>query len=68
MKKITSIGDLHSRAIKDPKYSTLAIMAARNLGGPASSLDEAINILTLNAMKTSEAGVVGDINFCIPLM
>lgn len=74
IKKVTSIGDLIYRCGSDQpdndKYQRLAISAAKNLGYGMGdpTLDQAFEWLKTNAMETTEKGVVGEINFCIPLI
>ena len=61
--KVSSLFDLKSKATDDPRYAKLAIVAANNLGGDTRTLAGALRWLDLNAMETSEEGVVGEINF-----
>ena len=62
---VTSLADLSLLASTYPAYEALALSAARNLGGRATTLAEAMKVLRMNAMETdSEEGVVDEINFC----
>lgn len=75
--KVTSFGDLLAKASLDPRYAQLALVAARNLGWhhPAAAaadtrahfnlllVTSAINWLKLNALATSDRGVIKEINF-----
>ena len=64
--KVSSIGDLFQKAKTDPRYATLAMVSASNLGGTCSDLRGARQWLELNATEGgSEEGVVDEINFCI---
>jgi len=49
-------------------YKKWAFSASRNLGGPDSSIEEALRWLEMNANETSEEGVVDEINFCLDLV
>ncbi len=60
---VSSLMDLRSRARSNPLYEKLAKIAASNLGGPSSTLDEALRWLNMNAMETDEKGVVDEVNF-----
>ena len=64
---VTSLFDLRTRAKTDPRYYTLAINAAQNLGGTPRNLDGAIRWFELNMMETGEdeQSIVNEINFCI---
>lgn len=53
-----------NKAKTDPRYESLAIIAANNLGGNAKTLNEADRWLRINADETSEKGVIGEVNFC----
>lgn len=64
--RVHSLAQLKTRAKTDPRYAQLAMIAARNLGGDGKS--DPFRWLELNAMETSEAGVVGEINFCRDLI
>lgn len=71
IKKIGSIGELHTLAEKDEQYKKLAFTAASNLGGAPytqASLDGAIRWLTDNANETTEKDVVKEINACRDLL
>lgn len=65
--KVTSFYDLRTRAEKDPRYVTLAVKAASNLGGAVKDGDfeGAMRWLNVNAMETEsgERGVIGEVNF-----
>ncbi len=63
--KVTSLSDLQRKAKADPRYAQLAKVAAHNLGGgeETEQLTGALRWLVLNALETSESGVVGEINF-----
>jgi hypothetical protein len=65
--KVTSIRDLRNKS-SDPRYEALTMAAARNLGGTPKTLAAAFQWLETNAMETSEAGVVKEINFCRDLI
>lgn len=65
LRPVTSLADLSTLARQDEAYEHLAIIAARNLGGMATTFAEALRVLHINAMETdSEEGVVDEINFC----
>lgn len=66
--KVRSLADLSYKARRIPAYADLAIIAARNLGDYATTLDEAMKWLNVNAMETSEDDVVEEVNYCIDLM
>lgn len=61
--KVTSLSDLRCRASVDARYAQLAVTAAENLGHQPKDVDAALRWLNLNADETSEAGVVGEVNF-----
>lgn len=66
IRPVTSLADLSLLASSYPSYEQLAITSAKNLGGYATTLREAMNVLHMNAMETgSEEGVVDEINFCL---
>ena len=65
LRPVTSLADLSTLARQDEAYEHLAIIAARNLGGRASTFADALRVLHMNVMETdSEEGVVDEINFC----
>lgn len=65
IRPISSLGDLHRKALVDPSYLRLAFVAAENLGGaPMNTLDQAMRWLRINAQETTEDGVVDEINHC----
>lgn len=69
--KVSSLMDLRVKARDNPKYVELAICAAQNLGGQKNDtkdFESAMQWLNTNAMEVSEKDVVGEVNFCIPLM
>ena len=67
--KVSSIGDLHTKAFLDPRYHELALIAATNLGGEARTLGQAIQVFNNNASEgVGEEGVVDEINFCADLV
>jgi hypothetical protein len=66
--KVTSLVDLFTRAAINPRYAKLAIVAAQNLGRNVKTIDEARAWLNLNAMETTERGVVGEVNHCRDLV
>ena len=68
LKSVTSLGDLFYRATSDKRYENLAVIAANNLGGNVKDLVGAKRILNMNAMETSEDGVVDEVNFCRDLV
>jgi hypothetical protein len=71
MKPIESLAELRTKAADDPQYDALAVVAARNLGGPLKcSLSDALRFLELNAMESElgEDGVVEEVNFVIDLV
>ena len=63
MAPVRSLAELRFKAGKDENYKKLAIMAAQNLGGTYTTLDEAMRWLETNATETDEEGVVEEINF-----
>jgi BRCT domain type II-containing protein len=64
MKKIHSLYELKIKAMEDKAYEKLAIDTAYNLGGSnINDLNDAIRWLNINAMETSEEGVVEEVNF-----
>jgi BRCT domain type II-containing protein len=64
MKKIHSLYELKIKAMEDEAYEKLAIDTAYNLGGSnINDLNDAIRWLNINAMETSEEGVVEEVNF-----
>jgi hypothetical protein len=62
---IQSLAQLRAKANKDPKYRSLAILAANNLGGDVGdSLDRAMNWLYTNAQEgEGEDDVIDEVNF-----
>ena len=67
--KVASIGDLQHKAILDPRYHELALIAASNLGGNPENLDSAIRTFWDNSTEGgTEEGVVDEINFCLDLV
>jgi len=62
--KINSLAELRMKADYDQRYRKLACVASSNLGGPSSTLDEAIRWLNVNAEETTEEGVVAEVNSC----
>lgn len=64
MRKIKSLAELRQLAKDNPRYDALAVVASRNLGGPARTLAEALQWLEMNADETGdEQGVVDEVNF-----
>lgn len=64
--KVRSLGELKALARNDPSYARLLCLAASNLGGGpevAANPVAAYRWLELNAMETTERGVVGEVNF-----
>ena len=61
--KVVSLYDLRQKAAADPRYERLALSAARNLGGDAKNLNDAIRWLEINMLETDEDGVINEINF-----
>jgi hypothetical protein len=61
MPKVVSLGDLLSRAAVEERYRRLAVVASQNLGGPGDYV-EAARWLMLNALETTEQGVVAEVN------
>ena len=63
---VKSLGDLRQKAKVDERYAQLVIDSAANLGGDlGDSFEQALNWLEMNAMETSEEGVVEEINFML---
>lgn len=61
---IMSLAQLRAKANKEPKYRSLAILTAENLGyKPEGRLDEAMRQLGIEALETSEDEVVEEVNF-----
>ena len=61
--KIRALANLRRRAMSDDRYVTLALTAARNLGGAPRDFADALRWLETTAAETDERGVVGEINF-----
>jgi len=72
LKEISSIAELRCGCFdvfgKYGLYKKWAFIASRNLGGPDSSIEEALRWLEMNANETSEEGVVDEINFVLDLV
>ncbi len=66
--KVGTLGELYSLAQEDERYMKLLIAAAQNLGGGCDNFAQAKQWLNMNAMETSEAGVVDEVNFCRDLI
>ena len=66
--KVSSLIDLANKARNNAAYQQLAIVAANNLGGNATTLNSALSYLQLQAADASEDGVVDEINFCSELI
>lgn len=61
---VMSLAQLRTKANKDPKYRTLAILTASGFGyKPEDNIDEAMRQLHIEADKTSEDEVIEEINF-----
>lgn len=70
LKKVRSLMELLNKALSDAGYAKLIVCAAQNLGGSvkAGDIRGAHRVLEINAIETDEDGVVGEVNFCIPLI
>jgi len=65
LKSLRSLKELEEQATFDPGYQTIAIGAARDLGGRPSSWHDAIRLLEARAAETSEGKVMQAVNHCI---
>jgi len=72
MNKVKSIGDLEHKCNngdQQEQYTKLAKCAAENLGSNyPDTTENHFKWLYMNAMETSEEGVVDEINFCLDLV
>lgn len=69
MAPILSLAQLRTKALKDPNYRKLAILAAESLGGdPGEDLNKALDWLNTIAIESSEEGVIEEVNFCRDLL
>lgn len=60
---IQSLAQLRTKAIKDPRYKTLAIVLAKSYGyDPGDRFSEAMDNLTDVADETSESEVIEEAN------
>jgi hypothetical protein len=66
--KVRSLLELEQKAKSDPRYLSLAKVAASNLGGPHGTLAESMRWLRTNGMETDEDGVVDEVNGCRDLV
>ncbi len=65
LKPVRSLKELGELVGFDPEYQTIAIMAAKNLGGKPGSWRAAIGFLEACAVEAGEGRVMQAINFCI---
>jgi len=65
LKPLRSLSELRELVAFAPEYQTIAIGAARDLGGRPSSWHDAIRLLEERAAKTSEGKVMQAVNHCI---
>ena len=66
--RVHSLAELFQLAHTDDKYRQLLMISAQNLGGDPKTVQGAEQWLRINAMETSEEGVVEEINFCRDLV
>lgn len=65
LRRLRSLKELGELVTFDPEYQTIAIGAARDLGGRPSSWHDAVRILEENAAKAGEGKVMQAVNYCI---
>jgi hypothetical protein len=62
LKPVRSLKELMELVMIDPRYETIVIGAARDLGGRPSAWHDAINFLGACAAETSEGKVMQAVN------
>jgi hypothetical protein len=65
LRPLRSLKELGEMVTFDPEYQTIAIGAARDLGGRPSSWHDAIRLLGAYAAQTGEGKVMQAVNHCI---
>lgn len=68
IKPVKSLYELRSLSYDSDSYRRLVQMASSNLGGPVSPVHKCMEWLEVNAMETSEEGVVDEVNFLIDMV
>ena len=65
LKSLRSLKELGELVTFDPEYQTIAIGAARDLGGRPSSWHDAVRLLETYAASKGEGKVMQAVNHCI---
>lgn len=69
LNKINSLSELRRLSKTNDLYKKLLLISASNLGSNhGGDADKAYRCLEINAMETSEEGVIEEVNFCLDLV